>query len=68
MKKEICPACGSDMEKSVASFDVNGAKVTGIPHFVCPFCNEITFTPSQLDMVFGYRTAQRQLHDEKLPV
>ena len=63
MKKVICPACGHDMEESAEAFDVNGAEVAGIPHFACPLCNEITFTPSQLDMVFGYRTAQRQLFD-----
>lgn len=31
---------------------------------VCPGCGEIAFTPEQLDMVYGYRIAQRNLRSD----
>ena len=58
--REICPACGSEMNETVEPFEVNGDEVRGIPHLKCPSCGEMTFTPSQLDMLYGYRMAQRQ--------
>ena len=59
--REICPACGKDMVVTTEAFEVNGDAVRGIPHLLCRSCGEATFTPEQLDMVFGYRTAQKQL-------
>ncbi len=58
---DLCPNCGGEMETATDVFPVNGDEVVGIPHLRCPYCGEITFTPQQLDMVFGYRTAQRNL-------
>lgn len=59
--REICPACGKDMVATTETFEINGDAVRGIPHLLCRSCGEVTFTPEQLDMVFGYRTAQKQL-------
>lgn len=59
--REICPSCGKDMIVTTEMFEVNGDAVRGIPHLLCRSCGEATFTPEQLDMVFGYRTAQKQL-------
>ena len=59
--REICPACGKDMVATAEAFEINGDAVRGIPHLLCRSCGEVTFTPEQLDMVFGYRTAQKQL-------
>lgn len=59
--REICPSCGKDMVVTTEAFEVNGDAVRGIPHLLCPSCGEATFTAEQLDMVFGYRTAQKQL-------
>lgn len=49
------------MAKTRDPFPLSGAEMNGIPCLVCPACGEIAFTPSQLDMVFGYGVAQRQL-------
>ena len=57
--REICPSCGKDMVATTETFEVNGDAVRGIPHLLCRSCGEVTFTPEQLDMVFGYRTAQK---------
>lgn len=59
--REICPSCGKDMVMTTEAFEINGDAVRGIPHLLCRSCGEATFTPEQLDMVFGYRTAQKQL-------
>lgn len=59
--REICPSCGKDMIATTEAFEVNGEAVRGIPHLLCRSCGEATFTAEQLDMVFGYRTAQKQL-------
>ena len=59
--REICPACGKDMVAITEAFEINGDAVRGTPHLLCRSCGEVTFTPEQLDMVFGYRTAQKQL-------
>lgn len=60
--REICPACGGDMTVTKEAFVLReGVEIVGIEHNECPVCREITFTPEQLDMLFGYRTAQRQL-------
>lgn len=59
--REICPSCGKDMVATTEAFEVNGDAVCGIPHLLCRSCGEVTFTAEQLDMVFGYRTAQKQL-------
>ena len=59
--REICPSCGKDMVATTEAFEVNGDAVRGIPHLLCRSCGEATFTAEQLDMVFGYRTAQKQL-------
>lgn len=59
--REICPSCGKDMVVTTEAFEVNGDAVRGIPHLLCRSCGEATFTAEQLDMVFGYRTAQKQL-------
>lgn len=53
--REICPSCGKDMVVTTETFEVNGDAVRGIPHLLCRSCGEATFTPEQLDMVFGYR-------------
>lgn len=66
-EKEICPACGKDMVVTTEAFEINGDAVRGIPHLLCRSCGEVTFTPEQLDMVFGYRTAQKQLKAAKRP-
>lgn len=58
--REICPSCGKDMVVTTETFEVNGDVVRGIPHLLCRSCGEATFTAEQLDMVFGYRTAQKQ--------
>ena len=58
--REICPSCGKDMVATTEAFEVNGDAVRGIPNLLCRSCGEATFTPEQLDMVFGYRTAQKQ--------
>lgn len=58
--REICPSCGKDMVATKEAFEVNGDAVRGIPHLLCRSCGEATFTAEQLDMVFGYRTAQKQ--------
>lgn len=58
--REICPSCGKDMVATTEAFEVNGDAVRGIPHLLCRSCGEATFTAEQLDMVFGYRTAQKQ--------
>lgn len=57
--REICPSCGKDMVATTETFEVNGDAVRGIPHLLCRSCGEVTFTAEQLDMVFGYRTAQK---------
>lgn len=62
--REICPACGKDMVVTTEAFEVNGDAVRGIPHLLCRSCGEATFTSEQLDMVFGYRTAQKQLKED----
>lgn len=62
--REICPSCGKDMVATTEAFEVNGDAVRGIPHLLCPSCGEATFTAEQLDMVFGYRTAQKQLKED----
>lgn len=62
--REICPSCGKDMVATTEAFEVNGDAVRGIPHLLCRSCGEATFTPEQLDMVFGYRTAQKQLKED----
>ena len=62
--REICPSCGKDMIATTEAFEVNGDAVRGIPHLLCRSCGEATFTPEQLDMVFGYRTAQKQLKED----
>lgn len=59
--REICPSCGKGMVVTEEAFEVNGDAMRGIPHLLCRSCGEVTFTPEQLDMVFGYRTAQKQL-------
>lgn len=58
--REICPSCGKDMVVTTETFEINGDAVCGIPHLLCRSCGEATFTAEQLDMVFGYRTAQKQ--------
>lgn len=62
--REICPSCGKGMIATTETFEVNGDAVCGIPHLLCRSCGEATFTPEQLDMVFGYRTAQKQLKSD----
>ena len=62
--REICPSCGKDMVATTETFEINGDAVRGIPHLLCRSCGEATFTPEQLDMVFGYRTAQKQLKED----
>lgn len=62
--REICPSCGKDMVATTEAFEINGDAVRGIPHLLCRSCGEATFTPEQLDMVFGYRTAQKQLKED----
>lgn len=57
--REICPSCGKDMVATTEAFEINGDAVRGIPHLLCRSCGEVTFTAEQLDMVFGYRTAQK---------
>lgn len=64
--REICPSCGKDMVATTEAFEVNGDAVRGIPHLLCPSCGEATFTAEQLDMVFGYRTAQKQLKEDAM--
>lgn len=59
--REICPSCGKDVVTTTEAFEVNGDAVRGIPHLLCRSCGETTFTPEQLDMVFGCRAAQKQL-------
>ena len=63
--REICPSCGKGMVVTTEAFEVNGDAVRGVPHLLCRSCGEATFTPEQLDMVFGYRTAQKQLKDKE---
>ena len=63
--REICPSCGKGMIATAEAFEINGDAVRGIPHLLCRSCGEVTFTPEQLDMVFGYRTAQKQLKDKE---
>lgn len=62
--REICPSCGKGMIATTETFEVNGDAVRGITHLLCRSCGEATFTPEQLDMVFGYRTAQKQLKSD----
>ena len=61
---EVCPGCGGGMEVSSDAFPMNGDEVSGIPHLRCPRCGEIAFTPEQLDVVYGYRIAQRNLRSD----
>lgn len=35
--------------------------VDGVKHYKCVNCGEVTFVPQQLDVLAGYRIAQRQL-------
>ena len=65
--REICPSCGKDMVVTTEAFEINGDAVRGVPHLLCRSCGEVTFTPEQLDMLFGYRTAQKQLKTAKRP-
>lgn len=62
--REICPSCGKDMVVTTEAFELNGDAVRGVPHLLCRSCGEATFTAEQLDMVFGYRTAQKQLKED----
>ena len=49
------------MVATTEAFEVNGDAVRGIPHLLCRSCGETTLASEQLDMVFGCRTAQKQL-------
>lgn len=68
---EYCPACGSEMHLSSERFAMNGREdapvVCGVPHFACPECGQIKFTPSQLRELHEYREAQRAAAKKRGP-
>ena len=57
---KYCPACGSEMVLSTEEFAMSqrdGAPVvSGVPHFICPACGQIKFTPDQLRELHEHRS------------
>lgn len=61
--KDTCPYCEAEMFETDEAFyledSLGTVEITGVHHYKCPFCGEITFGPKHLAELSEYKSRHR---------